>query len=673
VCTIGTAFKVKKEIPAKVSLRFSLTLFTLSIPMLGAAQSDQQTIAPILEQPIQSREVATFQLQQFLLKKSPQLPTPSSAQQWTGQSDHIRQKLLNDVVFHGWPREWINSSPRFEDLGRIPSGEGYQIHKLRYEVVPGFYATALLYEPERITGKMPAILHVMGHFYERGNTEEFAQTLCINLALRGIIVLNPNWIGIGELNVPGNDHWFGAHLDLVGMNGIGLFYLAMRRCLDYLANDPNVDTSRIGMTGLSGGGWQTIILSSLDPRILVPVPVAGYTSLPGRVERFPSEAGDLEQNATDLLVGQDYSTLTAMLAPRPTLLIYNAEDDCCFRAPLVKPYVYEAIQPFFHLYGKDKTFLFHQDTTISAHNYGPANREAAYLFFDEQFHLAASDFEMPVAQSLKNYDELRVGVPEDNLTILSLARKRADEINRSEVPNRNVLSDVLRYDPVTVEHAWLQANTCHNQVESISYRFEFTNGLGAVGVWLKHLDTKSNARLTIVLNDEGKSKAANELLNRVPLVADRLARGEQVLVLDLLFTGDAAPNNPPLFAEMLAATGERPLGMEAAQLIGIGKWAHARLDPEAIRIESNGIRSQVICLTASNLAPHLFSAISIHGGMHSFAYLLDEPIHYDAAPDLFCLDLYKDYDIGQLELLASPTRVSSDHYVETRSVYEKTQ
>ena len=71
----------------------------------------------------------------------------------------------------------------------------------------------------------------------------------------------------------------------------------------------------------------------------VSVPVAGYASLRSRLER-PGDIGDIEQNPTDLLVGQDYSHFTAMRAPRPTLLVYNAEDDCCFRAPLVKPYVF---------------------------------------------------------------------------------------------------------------------------------------------------------------------------------------------------------------------------------------------------------------------------------------------------------------------------------------------
>ena len=52
------------------------------------------------------------------------------------------------------------------------------------------------------------------------------------------IALNLEWIGMGELNNKANSHWLASQLDLVGMNGVGLFYLAMRRGLDYLAANP---------------------------------------------------------------------------------------------------------------------------------------------------------------------------------------------------------------------------------------------------------------------------------------------------------------------------------------------------------------------------------------------------------------------------------------------------
>jgi dienelactone hydrolase len=657
-------------------LRLALISFLLSAAA-AFAQTAPDTVKPILKQPLQSKKVVTFQLQQFVLGHAPKLPHPSSATQWTAEENRIQEHALK-IIFHGWHKDWVDSPPQFEDLGTLPSGKGFQIHKLRYEIVPGFYAVALLYEPETLTGKMPAVLNTMGHFGSLGYSPAFEQKLCINQALRGMIALNLAWIGMGQLNVKGNSHWLQSQLDLVGSSGVGLFYLAMRRGLDYLYNDPHVDRNRIGMTGLSGGGWQTITLSSLDPRVKVSIPVAGYTNILGRDVRVTvGEEGDIEQNPADLLTVADYDTLTALRAPRPTLLIHNAEDNCCFRAPLVKPYNYDAIKPFFKLYGKEDVFQFHQNTNISAHNYGLDNREAAYGFFDKYFGIDASSAEIPVGQYVKSYDQLHIDLPADNLTTLALARKLAAQITRQPVPTdpalkakwatteRAKLERVIRYSPVTVTKAWPEYDTYHDQVESISYRFELSNGLSATGVWMKEVSTKAGAPLTIVLNDGGKQAMATQEWNRVPEVGDRLARQQQVLAVDLVFTGDAAPEIPSMyFAQMIASEGERPLGLEAAQLISLANWAKAKWSPERVRVETTGPRTQVITLSAAALQPHLFAQVETWDGMQSFNYLLAKPVLYEQAPDLFCLDLYKDFDIDRIAMLASPTEVVQQHYSE---------
>ena len=661
-----------------------MKLLLISFLLSGAvafSQTEPDTVRPILKRPLQSKEVVTFQLQQFVLKHAPKLPHPASAAQWTAEAGQIRQRVLREVVFHGWPKDWVNSSPQFEDLGTLSSGKGFQIHKLRYEIVPGFYTVALLYEPETLTAKMPAVLNTMGHYADLGYAPAFEQKLCINQALRGIIALNPEWIGMGEMNVQGNVHWLLSQLDLVGANGVGLFYLAMRRGLDYLYNDPHVDRNRIGVTGLSGGGWQTIFLSSLDPRVKVSIPVAGYTNILGRdVRVIAGEPGDIEQNPTDLLTVADYDTLTALRAPRPTLLIHNAEDNCCFRAPLVKPYNYDQIRPFFMLYGKEGDFQFHQNTNISAHNYGQDNREAAYRFFDKYFDLHAGSTEIPVGQYVKSYDQLHIDLPADNLTILGLARKFAAGITRPPVPadpalktewvteERAKLARLLRYSPVTVKEVWPEFDTYHNQVESISYRFELSNGLGATGVWMKEVTTKPGAPLTIVLNDGGTQAMATETWDRVPEVGDRLARQQQVLAANLIFTGDDAPSTPNFwFTQMVASEGERPLGLEVAQLIRLAEWAKTRWIPAQVRVETTGPRTQVIALAAAALEPRLFSQVESWDGMPSFSYLLDKPVLYNQAPDLFCLDLYKDFDIDRITLLAAPTEVTQQHNLELRS------
>ena len=88
-------------------------------------------------------------------------------------------------------------------------------------------------------------------------------------------------------------------LDLCGTSGLAVFYLAMERALDVLVDLPHADVDRVAMAGLSGGGWQTILLSSLDRRVTLANPVAGYSSFKTRVEFF-ADIGDSEQAPTDL-------------------------------------------------------------------------------------------------------------------------------------------------------------------------------------------------------------------------------------------------------------------------------------------------------------------------------------------------------------------------------------
>ena len=72
------------------------------------------------------------------------------------------------------------------------------------------------------------------------------------------------------------------------------------------------------------------------------MPVAGFSSNRTRVEvKEFGDLGDMEQSATDLLDGQDYTHFIAMMAPRPVQLAYNGEDSCCYpRRSVVKPLIY---------------------------------------------------------------------------------------------------------------------------------------------------------------------------------------------------------------------------------------------------------------------------------------------------------------------------------------------
>src|SRR5579884_1393195 len=111
------------------------------------AQTVPQQVAEVLERQVQAHQTVAYQLQEYLFKSIPKLPAPQSAQEWTQEESRLREQILNQVAFHGWPNDWVNAPPKFEDAGEVPGGNGYRMRKLRFQIVPGFDSTAILYEP----------------------------------------------------------------------------------------------------------------------------------------------------------------------------------------------------------------------------------------------------------------------------------------------------------------------------------------------------------------------------------------------------------------------------------------------------------------------------------------------------------------------------------------------
>jgi hypothetical protein len=270
---------------------------------------------------------------------------------------------------------------------------------------------------------------------------------------------------------------------------------------------------------------------------------------------------------------------------------------------------------------------------------------AAYRFIARHFGLKAPDREEPA--ELLSYDQTVVGLPTENLTILCLARQLAER--REEGGS---LRTLLRYRPADVARAWPVHNTKSKGLETYSYRIEFVGGLSASAVWLRAIAAPPAARATVILDDRGKAAAGAE-------VSDRVNRGDNVFAVDLLFHGDAAPQKPAPshYAQMFTALGERPLAIQAAHLTALASWVRNLTGAREVRVETSGIRTQMAALTAAALSPGLFSEAVLRQAMPSLKHLFDAPVDYSAAPEPFCLDLYKHFDIAAIESMARPTRV----------------
>jgi hypothetical protein len=270
------------------------------------------------------------------------------------------------------------------------------------------------------------------------------------------------------------------------------------------------------------------------------------------------------------------------------------------------------------------------------------------------------DGEIYSDDEIRTPQELSIGVPADNLTFVTLARKLAQQIHHEPAPadsevrqvwakkEREKLESVVRYAPVSMVRALRVDNGRIFDFRTLSFRFDFSNELSANGILFREEAAPENAPATIVLDDKGY-KAATDI------VAQRVDRGEQVLALDLFFNGDLLPDRSSW--ELLTdSSGARPLGLETAQLIAIASWLHSTTG-QPVQVETDGIRNQVIALTAAAIAPEDFSAVENRNGMKSLSYLIDTPVPFRSAPELFCLDLYRYFDIDTLAALAAPGKI----------------
>ena len=187
----GTAFQI-------ITGFSCLAILACSTTTKGA---DAPASAPAATQPVLIlKDGATDrQISAHVLPRVPKFEMPTDPKAWMEEADKIRERVLKEVVFRGVPENWYKT-PTNVVWGETIKGKGYSIKKLRYEIVPGFWTGALLYEPDNLKDKVPAILNVNGHVGPEGMSIAYEQIRRINLAKRGMLALGLEWIGNGELS-----------------------------------------------------------------------------------------------------------------------------------------------------------------------------------------------------------------------------------------------------------------------------------------------------------------------------------------------------------------------------------------------------------------------------------------------------------------------------------------
>ena len=247
--------------------------------------------------------------------------------------------------------------------------EGYRIDLVSYASgSPDIRVTAALYVPDG-DGPFPAVVNLHGH-WAQGHLAARVQERGHILAQNGFVVLSPDAPGSGERSIgEGKYHYHGgvsgASLYLIGDSLLGWQVRDNRRGIDVLCALPFVNADRIGVTGASGGGNQTMWIAACDERVKACVPVVST----GSFESYVTRRNCICETLPGGLLDMEEWELLGLVAPR-ALLVLNAYLDIApaFGAePMTR--TADALREVYRLWNVDERF----DARIfnTTHGYKP--------------------------------------------------------------------------------------------------------------------------------------------------------------------------------------------------------------------------------------------------------------------------------------------------------------
>ena len=316
----------------------------------------------------QTEEQAKEQLARFA-------KTYSDLNGWKARAENIRKGILRGAELLPLPKK----TPLNPIIHSRRECSGYTVENAAIESMPGVFVTGNLYRPlgpgpRTGKGPFPAILCPHGHWGSAENYGRFRpnmQKRCATLAKMGAVVFAYDMVGYGDWKNAGFSHGVRKALKLQIWNSI--------RIVDFLTSLEYVDGKRIGVTGASGGGTQTFLLTALDDRITVSVPTVMVSA--HFFGGCNCESGmPIHKSATHETNNVE---IAALAAPRPMLLISNGKD-WTKNTPHVE---YPHIKKIYELYGAADNGEYHH-LPEEGHDYGYSKRIAAYEFLAKHLGLS---------------------------------------------------------------------------------------------------------------------------------------------------------------------------------------------------------------------------------------------------------------------------------------------
>ncbi|NOT63716.1 MAG: hypothetical protein HOP19_26175, partial [Acidobacteria bacterium] len=302
---------------------------------------------------------------------SNQLPSYPTKEAWLARAAQLRQQILVSAGLSPMPAKTPLNAQLF---GKVDKGD-YTLEKVYFESLPGHFVSGNLYRPKNVNGKAPAVLCPHGHWtYGRLENQPLnsGSARAASFAKQGYVAFI--WDMVGYVDSTAIPHTFASgHREgftretLWGVNLLGLQLWNSIRAADFLLSLPEVDATRLAVTGESGGGTQTFLLAAIDERIHAAAPVNMVSAL--------MQGGSVCENAPNLRIDTTNVEIAALFAPRPMVLI-AATGDWTKNVPKVE---FPAIRAIYKLFDAENQVQVVQFD--APHNYHQASREAVYGWF----------------------------------------------------------------------------------------------------------------------------------------------------------------------------------------------------------------------------------------------------------------------------------------------------
>lgn len=360
-----------------------------------------------------------------------------------------------------------------------------RMEKILFECAPGFHMTGIFYRPLRLETPAPGVLTLLGH-NDNGKVALNQQQCCVGLARRGAVVFTIDPFGQGERKQYWNDplrtgcvwehNMAGKQLSLCG-EFFGAWRVAdAMAALDYLAARPEVDQTKLAVTGASGGGTLSSYLFALDERLSMAAPGCYITTFRRNFENeLPT---DVEQIPPGLwAAGGDMADFLIARAPHPALIL--AVEDDFFDPRGAAETLAEARRIYSLLGAEHEVELFVGE---GGHCLGPQLRNTTYEFFTRHWFGRATGGEEPFEPLTDEEISVTSGGQVTELpgevSLPEYLARRAAELARSRTPSPEritcFLRQTLQAEPVETapEYRVLRGRTGEKGLSCLALRTE---------------------------------------------------------------------------------------------------------------------------------------------------------------------------------------------------------